>query len=118
MFLFLVTTVSANCQCRSNDLNCDSNRKPPLKSPRIAELSAQFENGGDKAKPLDNRYLKEDILLELYALNQLGKLGNVDATRPGRLDWKRKAKLEALNNNKETVEEKPKPNDVKKVSDQ
>lgn len=52
---------------------------------RIAQLSAPFENGGNEAKPL-KKVPKDDILLELYALNQLGKHGDVDTNRPGILD--------------------------------
>lgn len=92
------------------------NRHPPRKSPRIAQLSAPFENGGDETKTF-NVLPKDDILLELYALNQLGKRSDVDGNHPGIVDWKRKAELEALNKKKETVENKPNPKDVKKVSD-
>lgn len=61
---------------------------------------------------------KEDILLELYALNQLGRFGDIDASRPGRLNWKRKTELEALNKKKENAEEKLKPNNLQEKFDQ
>lgn len=81
----------------------------------MSDLSQRFQQAAVDAKSLSSQ--SNDTLLKLYALYKQGTSGDASGKRPGRFDFKGRAKYDAWANLKGTSKDAAMEKYIKLVSD-